>query len=306
MEYNRASVTSLITAFIRAYHATHDPDPIFDDRLAAQLFTEAEHAAFSKNLAMTVGIYDPETAATHPDEATALAAVVRAQSIPLCRGRYAEDCLRDELAAGLRQYVLLGAGLDTFALRMPASARDLAVIEVDHPATQADKRERLARWAGELPPQLHFLPVDFTQENLDVALRRSPYDPNARGFFSWLGVSYYLPLEAVLTTLQAVSAIAREGSTLIFDYMVPDSCLSEWASQRAERIRQVTQRVGEPFVTTFEPTQLVGQLARLGLHLQEDLSAADIRDRYLSGRIEDMGAFEQLRFARAVVGRKSR
>ena len=108
----------------------------------------------------------------------------------LGRSRYTEDSLEKAVEQGVKQYVILGAGFDTFAFRCPEILEKLQVYEVDHPATQAFKRSRLAEAGWELPPQLHFVPVDFEQESLAEALTRSSYDPQAPSFFSWLGVTY--------------------------------------------------------------------------------------------------------------------
>ncbi len=105
----------------------------------------------------------------------------------LGRSRYAEDCLEESLRAGVQQYVILGAGLDTFAFGRPELAPRLQIFEVDHPATQAVKRERMAAAGWELPSHLHLVPVDLTQESLADALGRSPYDLAKLSFLSWLG-----------------------------------------------------------------------------------------------------------------------
>src|SRR5262249_55781148 len=124
---------------------------------------------------------------------------------------------------GVHQYVILGAGLDTFAFRRPNLAAKLQVYEVDHPVTQALKRERIAVPGWDIPPHLHFVPIDFTKESLSEALQCSPYDPAKLTFLSWLGVTYYLTREAIFSTLKDITTIAPTDSTLVFDYMDADS-----------------------------------------------------------------------------------
>src|SRR5258708_23645006 len=199
MEERQAGVTALVTAYARAYHATHDSPLIFDDSIADQLFTEEEHTQFDQNLAQMLAAIDPELAAANPDQATALAAVMQLMHLPvtLSRSRYTEDCLEEAMKQGVQQYVILGAGLDTFAFRRPDLIAKLQVFEVDHPTTQTLKRQRIAMPGWEIPANLHFVPIDFTKESLSDALRRSPYDPAMLTFFSWLGVTYYLTREAI-------------------------------------------------------------------------------------------------------------
>ena len=160
MDTNRASITALITAYCRAYHATHDSPLIFADFLADQLFTADEHAAFDRNLAELLPLVAPERAAAKPDPATALAGVMQTHtgSTTLSRSRYTEDCLAELIDQGVRQYVILGAGLDTFAFRRPDLLERLNVFEVDHPATQAVKHQRLARLNRPYPPHCTLSP----------------------------------------------------------------------------------------------------------------------------------------------------
>ncbi len=159
MDEKWASITALITAYCRGYHATHDFPKIFDDFLAAQLFTAEEHLAFDQQLAGQLKMINPERAAAGPDQATALACVMQTHNGPitLSRSRYTEDELTAATASapqahsigydvdqGVQQYVVLGAGFDTFAFRRPDLLDRLQVIEIDHPATQALKQQRLA------------------------------------------------------------------------------------------------------------------------------------------------------------------
>ena len=136
----------------------------------------------------------------------------------------AEDLLEEAVRQQeVKQYVILGAGLDTFAWRRPDLLARLQVFEIDHPATQADKRQRLQAISRENPRQLHFLPVDFSQEDLAAALKRSAFDPQAPSFFSWLGVTYYLTRDAVCATWRAIAEVAPAGSVVIFDYLDTDA-----------------------------------------------------------------------------------
>src|SRR5260221_1321699 len=137
MEERQAGITALVTAYARAYHATHDSPKIFDDFLADQMYSEEEHSRFDQNLAEMLNVIDPDLAATNPDQATTLAGVMHLMHGPvtLSRSQYAEDCLTESIRHGVQQYVMLGAGFDTLAFRQPALVAQLQVFEIDHPTT---------------------------------------------------------------------------------------------------------------------------------------------------------------------------
>jgi methyltransferase (TIGR00027 family) len=173
MEENKISRTALGTAYIRAYHAINDTPRIFNDHLACHLLSGQERSAIEQTWAGYIKLADPVRAACCPDRAAALAMSMRVMptpSITLSRARYTEDHLEEAVRQGVKQYVILGAGLDTFAFRRRDLLERLQVFEVDHPAMQAFKRRRLAELGWELPAKLHFVPVDFTQDSLAAAL----------------------------------------------------------------------------------------------------------------------------------------
>ncbi len=304
MDEKWASITALITAYCRGYHATHDSPKIFDDFVAAELFTTEEHATFDRQLAGTLPLINPARAATNPDQATALACVMQTHNGPitLSRSRYTEDQLLSAVDAGMRQYVILGAGFDTFAFRRPDLLDRLQVFEVDHPATQAIKQQRLSMLHQPLPPQLHFVPLDFTAQRLSDVLPQAGYDAQQPSFFSWLGVTYYLSREVALSTLREVASIAPAGSVIVFDYMGADAFIPERAAKRIQLMQAIARQVGEPMQTGFEPGALAAELDRVGFRLVEDLDPAAIEARYFQNRTDEYHAFEQVHFARAVIG----
>jgi methyltransferase (TIGR00027 family) len=304
MAEQQAGITALITSYARAYHATHDSPVIFDDSLADRYFTPEEHIQFDQNLANMLPMLNPELAATQPDQASALAFIMQTMHCPitLSRSRYTEECLEAavRMDPSAQQYVLLGAGMDTFAFRRPDLLAQLNVYEVDHPVTQALKRQRIALAGWEIPAQLHLVPVDFTRQSISTALQESSYDPQKRTFFSWLGVSFYLTREVFFSTLQSIARIAPRGSSIVFDYMDPAAFSSE-ASPRMRRMYWIAQQVGEPMKASFDPAALADELAALGLDLQVNLSPAEIEARYFQGRNDLLHAFEHLHLAHAVV-----
>ena len=301
MQQTRPWITALVTAYARAYHATHANSKIFDDFAADRLYSAEEHTQFDHNLAQSLPAIDPDLAATNPDEATALAAVMELMHTPvtISRSRYAEDCLEAAAAAGIEQYVILGAGFDTFAFRRPDLLEKINVFEVDHPVTQAMKRERIASW--DIPSKLHFVPIDFNKDSFRVALLQSGYDPHKATFFSWLGVTYYLPREVVFSTLETVRRLTVRG-TLVFDYMDLDAFEGEKAGRRVQLMQASARMVGEPMQTGFDPANLREELAQVRLKLVENLSPGEIDARYFQGRRDRLRAFEHVHFARAETG----
>ncbi|MGX9705881.1 class I SAM-dependent methyltransferase [Laceyella tengchongensis] len=298
----RVSLTALISAYGRAYHAMYDSPKIFDDFLARQWFTDEAFSELGAHLAQSLPHFAPEKVADCQDQASALRWVMQSHNaISLSRSKHAEDSLELAVRQGARQYVILGAGLDTFAFRRPDMLEQIHVFEVDHPATQAFKRRRLAELDWEQPPQLHFVPVDFTAEKLADALCRTAFDPQLRSFFSWLGVTYYLDRETVFDTLRSFADIAATGSWIVFDYLDLNAFDTKRASVRVKRMQEAVSRVGEPMKTGFDPATLAKELAHIGLRLEENLPPTDIEERYFQGRTDGYRAFEHIHFARAVV-----
>ena len=301
----RYSYSALFCAYVRAYHASCDPPHIFNDFLAHRLIPEDIRISLEHEMVWNFQSHNPGLALLYPDQASTLALIMQTIITPpavLGRARYVEDSLERAVRDGVKQYVLLGAGMDTFAYRSPEMLEQLRVFEVDHPATQAFKLRRVAELGWQQPNNLHFVPVDFTTDNLAAVLQDSPYDPQALSFFNWLGVTYYLPSEAVLATLRTITEIAPAGSRVVFDYF--DSAPLD-LGKTSGRVRwwrmEGSDTSDEPLQTCLDPSRLASDLAGVGLRLQENLSSADIQDRYFQGRSDGYRALKQAHFAMAVV-----
>jgi methyltransferase (TIGR00027 family) len=303
MEEKQAGITALITAYSRAYHATHDFPKIFDDYLADQMYTDEEHTNFDQNLAGLLPLINPELAASQPDPATALAWVMQLHNGPisLSRSRFTEDCLEEALRLGVQQYVNLGAGLDTFAFRRIDLADTLQIFEVDHPVTQDLKRQRVSIAGWPIPANLHLVSIDFNQDDLASTLQSSSFDPNKLTFISWLGVTYYLTREVVFSTLETLVGIALQGSPIVFDYLDQDAFIPEKTARRCQLLQSIARQVGEPMKSGFDPSDLNKDLQNIGFRLEENLSPAVIDQRYFQGRTDRYRAFEHIHFARAVI-----
>lgn len=301
------SLTAVINVVMRAHHARHDAPKIFDDFLAEALFEPAELAKLHGHLVTTLALFDPDAvdpAVTPPASAeAALARSLRAQSAPvlLARARYSEDLLDVELDRRTVQYVVLGAGLDTFAFRRPELADRLAVFEVDQPAAQADKQRRIARAGWTVPPHLRFVTADLATGQLPAALRGAGFDPQWRTLWSWMGMTYYLARDAVFGVLRTLATLSPPGSMVVFDFLDPDAFDDARASFHIRRTREIVARVGEPMQTGLAPAALAGELAEVGLVLREQLSPADLDARYFAGRSDGYRARAHFHLAAAAV-----
>jgi methyltransferase (TIGR00027 family) len=263
MQEGKFSRTAQRVAIRRAAHQLLDRPRVLDDPLALRIIgSEAEEALRS-----------------NPKEDHAFSRAFRA--FMAARSRYAEDELARAVAHGVRQYVVLGAGLDTFAYRNPHSG--LNVFEVDHPATQAWKREQLRAAGIAVPAALTFVPVDFERQTLADGLRQSAFDTGVAAFFSWLGVTPYLTRDACMITLSFVAKMPA-GSGVVFDFAV-DPALRN-AGQRIA-LGVLSKRVaaaGEPFQLFFDPKKLQDELKGMGFHRTEFLQGKEINARYFNDR----------------------
>lgn len=190
------------------------------------------------------------------------------------RSRFAEDHLARAYANGVRNLIVLGAGLDTFAYRNPWP--DLHVFEVDHPSTQRWKRERLAEAGIAVPATVTYVPVDFERQSLATELPAGP----EKAFFAWLGVVPYLTREAFTTTIDYVAK--NRGNEVVFDYSDPPESMSpERRAAHARRAGRV-EKIGEPWRTYFVPSELAADLSARGLTEIEDLGPSQQASRYLN------------------------
>ena len=202
---------------------------------------------------------------------------------PLTRARFTEDCLLAAIENGVGQYVILGSGYDTFALRHPR--HDVSIYEIDLASTIALKRER-ARAAGlELPDSLRLIPIDFEKDDLADRLTAHGFEPGRRSFFNWLGVTYYLSRDAIQDTLDKVSGITCPGSEIVFDYLAEVNSIPEEERSLAIRMKNYVGKLGEPMITSFDPAR-VGTDFNIDGHwdVVRNDSPANQHRRYVEGR----------------------
>lgn len=219
---NKTSITALMSAFGRAYHAEHAREPIFADRKARELMTDDEYRMIASYILGGMDFFAPDKKDSFANHEEALSYLINTQiaPTPLARAAFCEQALKTAVRTGTEQYVILGAGMDTFAFREPEFLRKYDVFEVDHPLTQEDKKSRIRRAGWTVPEKLHFVPVDFTIDDLRAALLKAGFSPEKKTFFSWLGVSMYLDRQAIEAMLLNLAALSSDGSGLVFDYAV--------------------------------------------------------------------------------------
>lgn len=270
MREARPSATALRVAVRRAAHQVFDHPKVLDDPIA-------------------VPIIGPEAASKLDTErlknGNLFARNFRA--FMAVRSRYAEDELARSIARGATQYVILGAGLDTFAYRNPYAESALRVFEVDYPTTQEWKRTRLAAARIAIPASVTFAPVDFERQTLSEGLRDAGFDPAKVTFFSWLGVTMYLTEEAVMSTFSFIVS-TPPGGGVVFDYGVPRSSLNWMGRLALDALSRRVAAAGEPFRTFFDPRALADRLRQIGFRAVEDMGSEEINARYFKNRADGL------------------
>jgi len=265
----------------RALHQIVDHPRVFEDPLALPMLGEEGARALEA---------DPARFDTAP----------RLRALVAARSRYSEDELAAAVQRGVRQCVVLGAGLDTLAYRNPYAGSGLRVFEVDHPDTQLWKRERLEGARIAVPDSMTFVPANFEEARLAYCLDAAGFDARQPAFFSWLGVVPYLTLEAVRATVGWIGSLPAE-TAVVFDYGVDPALLSPPLRAAFEMLAERVARAGEPFRLFFNPADLAVMLRELGFHDIEDLDGPEIDRRYFSGRADDLRAPGAARLSRARV-----
>lgn len=260
--------TAVRVALWRALHVAADAAPhVFEDDIGLQLV--APDADWRERPDMSPF--------TKPFRASILA-----------RARYVEDLVVEQMKRGVGQYVILGAGLDTFAQRRPQLAARLRVFEIDQPGPQAWKRQRLLELGFGIPDFLRLVPVDF--EAGDAWFERlaaAGFDAAKPAVFASTGVSMYLTREAILATLREIAALAP-GSTLVMSFMLPIEMVDPEVRIGVERAAAGARASGTPFISFFTPDDMLALAREAGFREVRHVSAAALAERYFAGRSDGL------------------
>jgi methyltransferase (TIGR00027 family) len=286
MDEERPSATAEGAAVMRVLHQKLDGEPkILDDPISARLI-DPHSGAYSSRVELLERLPAPTS--------------LRLRATFVMRSRYAEDCLAEAHRDGLRQYVLLGAGLDTFAYRQPSWAPPLRIFEVDHPATQRWMRAKLAAARVQIPDNVTFAPIDFEKVSLKEGLATSDLDFGIPTFFSCLGVSMYLTKAALEETLEFVlSAPAR--SEIVFSFVASDAVLPADDVALAKAFTARFAAMGEPWLSRFLPEELTAKLTAMGFSKVFHLTPEKANHRYFKNRRDGLSASFLEQMMRATV-----
>ena len=282
MDQSQRSRTIELPAIMRALHQTLDDDPkILTDSVALRLLDAND---------------DPRWLAPLLDHPFAK----QWRAGFALRARYAEDCLADVVQRGARQYVVLGAGLDTFAYRQPLWGRSLRIYEVDHPITQQWKRDRLKAADIAIPPNLTFVPIDFERDSIPEALRDNDFAFGVRTLCSWMGVTQYLTHDALDATFRFVLTLPR-SSEVVFSFILPQEAVTGVEAEALALAAQRAAEVGEPWLTRLRGNELAGRLRSMGFSHTIHLTPEQAHERYFRNRHDGLKERRGEQLMRAVV-----
>ncbi len=274
--------TAVRTALWRALHVAVDPPPhVFADELGLRLANPGEGWRHRDDM-------DPATAG-------------RYRAGMVARARFVEDLVTERAARGVGQYVILGAGLDTFAQRRPEVAARLRVFEVDQPGPQAWKRARLAELGLAVPDWLHFVPVDFETASWWERLTAAGFAPDEPAVVASTGVSMYLTKEANAATLRRIAGFAP-GSTLAMTFMLPAGLLDEDERARHQATASRAKAAGTPFLSSFSPAEMLTMAREAGFRDVGHVSGAELDARYFAGRTDGLQVVRGEEFLVATTG----
>jgi len=282
MEPNKASGTAWRVALRRAAHQLLDKPAVFEDPLALRI----------------IGRETSADLLTHPDryETTRLSPFIRA--FVAVRSRIAEDELARAIEQGTKQYVVLGAGLDTFSCRNPFH-KTLSVFELDHPATQKWKLDTLRR--NGLAPQgkCAFIAADLAASSLPEILRNTGFRQDAASFFSCLGLSQYIAKETFYAAMRSIAEVTP-ASAVVFDYTTPPDGKSAGRKTAFAHIERAVSSLGEQWVSLFTPEELAGELRKIGFTHITDMGEQELNTRYFSERSDGLrtGSLSRIVYAR--------
>jgi methyltransferase (TIGR00027 family) len=302
----QSSITALVSAFARAYHSLNNRTKIFDDSMAAHILTDQEYQQISGHMVQGITFFNPGFKGS---EQETLRWIVDNQlsPTPLGRAAYAESMLANAVLVGASQYLILGAGFDTFAYRQPYFAENLQIFEVDHPLTSADKQQRIQTLQKDPVPNLHLIEADFSESNWQNNLTAHPaFNREAISFCSILGLSYYLSKDDFRRLLCNLAAIVPYGSSIVFDYPDQDT-FTDRAGDRAKKQVMMANLAKETMRAAYSYAEIEELLSEAGLLIYEHLEPHEITNRFFTdynrhNATHPMSAFDNVNYCLGVKG----
>lgn len=292
------SMTAKLCLFARAAHSS-EKDPLFNDNIASKFISKKDFNRLARFISTG---YRKSTLSAGAQAGPVPEKQLSAQQIcgqvdcyfsPILMPRLAftEQKLSEFAAVHKKvQYVILGAGMETFAFRNQNP--DIAILELDHPYTQNFKKKRIRELGWKVPDNVHYAPIDFSKDSLKEVLKKAGFQKDVPAFFSILGVTYYLRLSVFRSTLQQVEQESQKGDQIAFDY--PDETTFTSAGfSRAKRLSEIAAALGETMIQGFSYDEMKQTLEEEGLHVAEHLAPAQIEERWFAGR-DNITAFPNI------------
>lgn len=280
----RESVTAKMCAFVRAWHSNVSREKIYDDYLAYDFMGRDEYNSIYE---MISGGFNGTQSFSREDTEQLITEYIA--PIPLSRIHFNESRLKRFAAEnGKIQYVICGAGSDTFSFRN--DNEDIEIFEIDHPDTQRYKLDRIAELEWNIPKNVHFVPVNFEKERMCRKLIEAGFDPEKKTFFSILGVSYYLTLDVFADTLAQMAELSSLGSAVVFDYPIKTGSFP----RRIERLEEITKALGEVMQGGFDYNEVSRALYSLGFQIDTYMPPEKVQSEYFDGRQDGLKAFENV------------
>ncbi len=285
--------TAEVAAAIRAMHLLYDQPVVFNDPYALQLTSPALRRVCLNQFFQWILRRKFIAKTFRPISAQVLS-----------RAKYVEDKLEQAVLKGFPQYVIIGAGFNSFCLRRPSFSADLRIYEIDHPVTQLIKRKRLLEISGTYPKGVEFLPMDLEKRTIADVLSDASILKGEKSFFSWIGVIPYLSKVAVFDVLRDLACFAEHGSEVVFDYLIPTSKMSPGDRQALGMGMRIIERWGEPVKSYFDPDAFLGEVSLLGYQILENKSPDELNNRFFHDRADNLRTHSSAYIVHAATNKK--
>lgn len=292
------SITAKLCSFARAYHSNVERNKIFDDYLAYDLMGKEEYDEIGQLIENDFDTGKEDINFTFSSKKIMRKLNKYISPIPLSRIAFAEQELIEFAKKYDRcQYVICGAGMDTFAFRN--TNPKIRIFELDHPDTGRYKRERIEELEWNIPSNLNFVPIDFEKDDMIEVLADAGFDPTIPSFFAILGVTYYLTLPVFEQTIEKIGKLSEAESRIVFDY--PDeTTLSGDCAKRVSTLSQITEKLGEKMLHGYSIAEITEALERHQFEVENHETPNTIQKKYFEGRSDGIKAFENINFILAV------